>query len=72
LKIRKEIIWGFKNAVEDSTEGHGRCTRRLVQIVRKNAKSLSSQAETVLYTAKNVSQSVKIAAVKRSVNWRKE
>ncbi|OGX00194.1 MAG: hypothetical protein A3I73_01135 [Omnitrophica bacterium RIFCSPLOWO2_02_FULL_45_16] len=49
----------------DSAEGHGRCTKRLAQNVRKNAKFLSSPAETAQYTAGTASQSVKKKDAKR-------
>lgn len=48
----------------DSTEVRERCTRRLAQTVRKNAKSLSNQAATVRYTARSAFQSAKAEAVK--------
>ena len=48
----------------DSTEGRGKCTKRLAQIVRKNAKYLSSQEATDRYTAESVFQSAKAKAVK--------
>ena len=49
----------------DLTEGRERCTRRLAQSVRKNAKSLSNPAVIVRYTARSASQSAEIEAVKR-------
>ncbi len=51
--------------VVDSTEVRERCTRRLAQTVRKNAKSLSSPAETVRYIARNVFQSARTKDVKK-------
>jgi len=63
---QKEVAWDIKKVVAvDSAEGRGRCTRRFVQTVRKNAKSLSNPGMTVRYTAEIVSQSVRAKAVKR-------
>ncbi len=42
-----------------------RCTRRHAQNVKKNAKSLLSPAETVLYTARSAFPSVEIVAVNK-------
>lgn len=50
--------------VEDMTEVQEKCTKQLAQSVKKNAKSLSSQAATVRYIAGNVFQNAKAKAVK--------
>ena len=63
-KTKKEVTWDTDKVAVDSAEGHGRCTRRLAQTVRKNAKSLSNPAATVRYTARNAFQSAKAKAVK--------
>jgi len=55
----------MNKVVVDLTEVRERCTRRLAQTVRKNAKSLLSQAVTVRYIAGNAFQSAKAKAVKR-------
>ncbi len=52
------------NKAADLAEGLGRCTRRLAQSVKKNAKSLSNLAETVLYIARSAFQSARTKAVK--------
>jgi hypothetical protein len=49
----------------DTAEGHGRCTRRFAQNVRKNAKSLLNPEMTVRYTARIAIQSVRTKVVKR-------
>ena len=54
----------MNQVVVDSTEVREKCTRRLAQTVRKNAKSLSSREATVRYTAKNAFQSAKTKVVK--------
>ncbi len=41
------------------TADHAKCTKRLAPIADKNAKCLSSQAETGLYTAETVSRSTR-------------
>jgi hypothetical protein len=52
IEPKKEVTWDIKAAVAvDLTEDHGKCTRRHAQIVRRNAKSLSSPVETVRYIA---------------------
>ena len=56
--------WGTNKVTIDSAAGRGRCTRRFAQTVKKNATSLLNQAAIVLYTARNVFRSAKIAAVK--------
>lgn len=49
----QEVTWDIKKvAAVDTAEGHGRCTRRFAQNVRKNAKSLLNPEMTVRYTAR--------------------
>ena len=60
----KESAWVFK--VVDTIEGRVKCTKRCVQIARKSAKFLLSPEEIVQFTAKNVIQNEKIAAVKKA------
>ncbi len=62
---RKEVTWHISKMVVDSTDGRGKCTRRLAQTVRKNAKSLLNLAESVQYTAGSAFQSARLTAVKR-------
>ena len=50
----------------DMTEGRGKCTKRSVRIARKSAKFLSSPEMTVRFTARNATQSARIAVVKRA------
>ena len=70
IKTKKEIQWDINKAVvvdtamaEDTAVDRRRCTKRFAQTARKNALSRLSQAETVRFTARNASQSVKIAGV---------
>jgi len=62
---RKETTWDTNKVAVDSIEVREKCTKQLAQSVRKNAKSLSSQAVTVRYTARNAFQNVKAKTVKR-------
>jgi hypothetical protein len=66
---KKEAAWLFK---VDLTAVRGRCTRQFVQIVKKSVTFLSSPEETARFTAKNATQSAKIAAVKQENNQRRE
>jgi len=50
--------------VVDSEAGRGKCTRQYARNAKKSAKSLSSQEKTVRYTARNVFQNARIAAVR--------
>jgi len=50
--------------VVDLTEARERCIRRYAQTAKKNAKSLSSRAETVRYIVRNALQNAKAKAVK--------
>ena len=51
----------------DLTASRGRCTKRFAMIAKRNAKSLSSPAETVRFTVRIVSPSAKIAVVKKEI-----
>ena len=65
-KTKRRVTWDInKVAVVDTAEGHGRCTRRFAQNVRRNAKSLLNPEKTVRYTARSALQSAKAKAVKR-------
>ena len=61
---KKEAVWGIKAVVVDLAGDQGKCIRRFAKSARKSAKCLSSPAKTVRFIARNVFQSVKIAAVK--------
>ena len=61
---KKEKAWRFKVG---STENQERCTRLYVQIVKKNAKSLSSLGATSRFIAEIVIPSARMAAGKRAV-----
>jgi len=61
---KKEVTWDINKVEADSTEAREKCTRRLAQNAKKNAKFLSSQAVTVRYTARTAFQSAKAKAVK--------
>ena len=63
-EAKEEVTWDMNKAAADLAESLGRCTRRLAQTVRKNAKSLSNLAETVLYIARSAFQSARTKAVK--------
>src|SRR3990172_2021070 len=70
IKTKKEITWDINKVVavdtagaEDRAVDRRKCTRRFAQTARKNALSRLSQAETVRFTARNASQSVKIPGV---------
>jgi hypothetical protein len=65
-KAKKEVTWDInKVAAVDTAEGHGRCTRRFAQNVRKNAKSLLNPEMTVRYTARIAIQSARTKVVKK-------
>jgi hypothetical protein len=67
-KPKKEVTWHIVKVVAvavDTAEGHGRCTRRFAQIVRKNVKSLLNPEMTVRYTARIAIQSTRTKVVKR-------
>jgi len=64
LLAGKEATWHLDKVV-GMAEVSERCTRRHAQSVRKNAKSLLNQAETVLYTARNAFRSAEIVAVNK-------
>jgi hypothetical protein len=57
-----ETVWVFQ--VDTTTGGRVKHTKRSVQSVRKSAKSLLSPGKIARFTAKNVFQNEKIAAVK--------
>ncbi len=61
---KEEATWDMNKAVADLAEGLGRCTRRLAQTVKKNAKFPSNLAETVPYIARSAFQSARTKAVK--------
>lgn len=63
----KGVVWDFRMAEAGSAEGRERCIKRFARNAKRNAKFLSSRAQIVRYIAKNVSQSVKTAAVKSRV-----
>jgi len=66
VSVHKEVTWHInKVAAVDTAEGHGRCTRRFAQNVRKNAKSLLNPEMTVRYTARIAIQSARTKVVKR-------
>jgi len=64
----QEVTWDIKKvAAVDTAEGHGRCTRRFAQNVRKNAKSLLNPGMTVRYTARIAIQSARTKANNRQI-----
>jgi hypothetical protein len=72
IKTKKETPWDInKTTVVDTVEAEDtaadseRRTRRFARTARKNAPFPSSQAEIVRFTAKNASQSAKIAGVNK-------
>lgn len=67
-KAKKEATWDMKKvAAVDTAEGHGRCTRRFAQSVRKNAKSLLNPEMTVRYTARIAIQSARTKVANNGV-----
>jgi len=67
-KAKKEATWDIKKvAAVDTAEGHGRCTRRFAQNVRKNAKSLLNPEMTAQYTARIAIQSARTKANNRKI-----
>jgi hypothetical protein len=66
VSAHKEVTWHINKVVAvDTAQGHGRCTRRFAQTVRKNAKSLLNPEMTVRYTARIAIQNARAKAVKR-------
>ena len=65
-ELKRRHTWDIHKVMvaADTTEAHERCTKRLAQTVKKNAKFLSSRAATVRYIAENAFQSAKTKAVK--------
>ena len=60
---KEEVAWDMNKATADLAEGLGRCTRRLAQTVRKNAKFPSNLAETVPCIARSAFQSARTKVV---------
>jgi len=51
-------------AADSVADGRAKCIRQFAEIAKKNAKFLSNLAKIVLFTAKTVFPSVKLAVVK--------
>ncbi len=66
-RTKKEVTWNINKVAVDSTEVRERCTRRLAQTARKNAKFLSNRAATVQYIARNAFQSAEVKVVKKQL-----
>jgi hypothetical protein len=60
--ITRREIWVFKVDKVGMTEDRGKCIRLFARIVKKSVKSRLSREKTGRFIARNVFQSIKIAA----------
>jgi hypothetical protein len=63
---KREVVWRTNMAGVDMVQGHGKCTRQLVQNAKRNARFLLSPGKTVLYIARIAFQSARTTAAKTS------